>query len=283
MPRARRHFREADREPAIRQVVHGRDGPRADQPADEIAVAPLGLEIDRRRRALATSADVAEVERLPEPALRLADEQHGLAGRLEAGGRDPRDVVDEADAADRRGRQDAAAAGLVVERHVARHDREVERAGRLADPADAAHEFAHGFGLLGVAEIEVVGQGQGQGPDGGEVAPGLRHGLPPARDRIGRAIARRHVGHERQPLGAILDAHHRGVGAAGTHDGVAADQVVVLLPGPALRGRGRACRATPAAPRGPTSGPRRRRARSRAARVLRHGGGRRAAPGRRVP
>ncbi len=41
----------------------------------------------------------------------------------------------QAHAADGRRRQDAPAVGLVVERHIARHDREIERAAGLADAA----------------------------------------------------------------------------------------------------------------------------------------------------
>ena len=71
-----------------------------------------------------------------------------------------RDVVEHADAADRRRRQDAAAVGLVVERDVAGDDREIERPAGLADAADAADELAHDLRPLGIAEIEVVGDGE---------------------------------------------------------------------------------------------------------------------------
>ena len=54
-----------------------------------------------------------------------------------------RHVVDEADAADGGGRQDALAVGLVVERDVAGHDREVERPAGLADALQAADELTH--------------------------------------------------------------------------------------------------------------------------------------------
>ena len=55
-----------------------------DQRAHEIAVAPLRDQIDRRRRALLAAADVAQIERLAEPALGLADQQDRLARGLEA-------------------------------------------------------------------------------------------------------------------------------------------------------------------------------------------------------
>ena len=46
--------------------MHGGDAARADQPADEIADAALGLEIDRRRRAFVASGGKLLIERLAE-------------------------------------------------------------------------------------------------------------------------------------------------------------------------------------------------------------------------
>jgi hypothetical protein len=72
------------------------------------------------------------------------------------------DQSDQADAADGRGRQDALAVGLVVERDVARHDREIERAAGFADAFDGMDELAHDLRALGIAEIEVVGRRERQ-------------------------------------------------------------------------------------------------------------------------
>ena len=52
--------------------------------ADELAVAALGGEIDRRRRALLAAANVAQIKRLTEPASRFADQQDRLAFGLES-------------------------------------------------------------------------------------------------------------------------------------------------------------------------------------------------------
>ena len=144
-------------------------------------------------------------------------------------------VGDQPDAADHRGRQDRLAARLVVERHVARDDRVVERQAGLAHALDAAGELAHDLGLLGVAEIHVVGQRQRQRADRGQVAPALGHRLHAAAHRIGAAIARRAVGRQRQRLAAVGDPDHRRV-AARPLDRVALHEMVVLLPDPALRG-----------------------------------------------
>ena len=105
-----------------------------------------------------------------------------------------RPVVDQADAADRGRRQDAAAVGLVVERDIARNDREIERAAGLADAFDGADELAHDFGPLGIAEVQIIGGGERQGADGREVAPAFGDRLLAALERVGLAIARRNVG-----------------------------------------------------------------------------------------
>ena len=64
-----RHFRERDRKPAVGNVMRGGDAAGAISLAHELAMAFLSREIDRRRRALFPAADVAQIERLAEPAL----------------------------------------------------------------------------------------------------------------------------------------------------------------------------------------------------------------------
>ncbi len=123
---------------------------------------------------------------------------------------------------------------FVVERHVAGHDREVERLAGLGDAAHAADQLPHDLGLLGIAEVEIVGDRERLAADRGDVAPGFGHRLLAALERIGLAIARRHVDGERQRLRPVEHAHHGGIAARPLH-GVAENDVVVLLPDPALR------------------------------------------------
>ena len=117
--------------------------------------------------------------------------------------------------------------------HCRRRSGNRARAQAVADAADAADQLAHDFGPLRIAEIEIVGERQRLRADRGEIAPGFRHRLLAALERIGLAIARRHIGGQRQRLGAVVDAHHGGVAARPLH-GVAEDDVIVLLPDPAL-------------------------------------------------
>src|SRR5947209_7047818 len=55
----------------------------ADQSTDQVAIAALGVEINRGRGALLALADFAQIKRLPEPAPGLTDQQYRLIRRLE--------------------------------------------------------------------------------------------------------------------------------------------------------------------------------------------------------
>ena len=101
--------------------------------------------------------------------------------------------------------------GLVVEADIAGDDGEVERAAGGGHALDGSGELAHDLGLLGVAEVHVVGDGQGACAGGGDVTPGLGHRLAAAHLRVGLTVARRAIRGQRQrPLGA-LDPDDSGV------------------------------------------------------------------------
>ena len=150
-------------------------------------------------------------------------------------------IGEQAESADDRGRENRPSVGFVVERDVARHDREVERPAGCGHALDAADELAHDFRAFGAAEIEVVGQRERAGADRAQIAPRLGDGLHSAQNRVGLAIARRAVGGERQRLGGAVNAHDCGI-AARPADGIAHHHVVVLLPDPAPRAEVRAAR-----------------------------------------
>ena len=69
--------------------MHRAHPTRSNQPGDELAVAALGGEIDRRRRPVLAPATHRSISRAAEPARRAADQQYLVARRLEAdrGGR----------------------------------------------------------------------------------------------------------------------------------------------------------------------------------------------------
>src|SRR5882757_11225682 len=124
---------------------------------EAIAIAALDREIDRRRRAALHSAQLAQIDRLAEPAGGLADHHDRIALALEGDRRRLLEIIEHADAADRWRRQDRAPVGLVVERDVARDDRERERLAGFRNAADTSDELAHDLRPLRIAEVEIVG------------------------------------------------------------------------------------------------------------------------------
>src|SRR6266567_3453990 len=82
-PAGQRHLGDGYEEPAIRQIVAGRDMPGVDLAADKVAVAPLRCEIDRRRRAGLAVLDLPQIERASQMAARLADEYQCVALSLQ--------------------------------------------------------------------------------------------------------------------------------------------------------------------------------------------------------
>ena len=112
-----------------------------DVAAHKIAVLAFGGEIDGRRRAALQAQYLVQPERLPEMALRLADQHQRVPVRRgDADGQSA--IIEHAERADSGGGQNAGALGLVVKAHIAAHDREIEcqTGGRHA--FDAGHELA---------------------------------------------------------------------------------------------------------------------------------------------
>ena len=152
-----------------------------------------------------------------------------------------------ADEADDRRRVDRALGALVVERDVAAHDRDPERAAGVAEPGDRARELPGDVRLLGVAEVQAVGEPERLGADAGEVRGALEHGLDRAPVRVGGDPPAVAVDRDRDrgPRGAVLrrvvEQQHGGVGLLRAADGARADDRVVLLerplPGREVRGR----------------------------------------------
>ena len=140
-------------------------------------------------------------------------------------------ILDQADRADGRRRQDALTVGLVVERDVARHDRHIKRAAGLTDALDRADKLAHDLGLFRVAEVEVVRRGQRCRARGDQIAVGFGHRLPPAFDRIGLHVARGHVTGKSQRLFRSMHPYNARAKAGDPH-GVGHDLAVVLLVNP---------------------------------------------------
>jgi hypothetical protein len=72
-----------------------------------------------------------------------------------------RDALQDADHADGRRRIDRPGGALVVERHVPAGHRRLEGAAGVADAAARLPELEEHLGLLGVSEVEAVGDAEG--------------------------------------------------------------------------------------------------------------------------
>src|SRR5439155_12743744 len=96
--------------------------------------------------------------------------QHDVAGAPCS--RDEADVRHEADATDDGRGWDRPAVGLVVERDVARDDRDPEGSCGMGDTLDRPSELPADLGLLGIAEVEAIGEGERLAASAGDVARG---------------------------------------------------------------------------------------------------------------
>ena len=160
----------------------------------------LGGEVERRRAGDRAPARLGLGAR--ERQLRAGAGEQDRVTRLPAA-RDAADVGHEADAADDRRRVDRPAVGVVVERDVPRDDRDAERLAGERHPLDRLGELPADLRLLGVAEVEAVGEAERLAADARDVAGGLEHGELAAEARVERAEPALAVERERQaaPVG----------------------------------------------------------------------------------
>ena len=91
---------------------------------------------------------------------------------------------------------------LVVERHVPRDHRNLERPARLRHPFKSSDELPHDPRVLGLAEVEAVGDPDRLGADARQVADRLGH-------RLGRAVERVEAAGEGVAVGRGGDADAR--------------------------------------------------------------------------
>ena len=139
----------------------------------------------------------------------------------------PFHVLHHPDHPDCGGRVDGATVGFVKEADVAADDRRSEDFAGLGHPLDALGELVVAVRLLGAAEVEAIGDGDGLGPDAREVPVRLRDRRGPASSRVEKAVAAPAIGGNGEAQLRALDPHDRRVGA-GQDDGVRADLVVIL-------------------------------------------------------
>ena len=176
---------------------------------------PRQIALGQRRRELRS----AEPRELGAAQLRreVADDRDAVALGAEAEPPGARHVGELADHADDRRRVDRPLAALVVERHVAADDRDRERPAGVAEAAHRLGQLPGDVRLLGVAEVEAVGQAERLRADAREVRRALEHRLERAAVRVGGDAPAVAVDRERDPGGHTVargQLEHRGVGVA---------------------------------------------------------------------
>ncbi len=220
---------------AVGQVVNHGQVAALDQAAHEVAGLLFQPQVDGRRGAVLAAQNLAQIDGGAQFAVRLADQDQRIALGHAAEAGDDVVVGQQAHGADGRGRRNGDAVGLVIQRHIPGHDREDQFAAGLGHAVDGAHDLAHDLGPLRIAEVQIVGDGDGAAAHGGQVAPRLGHRLFAALIRVVLDIAGGAVRGDGQTLVRAMHPHHARVGAGrGILQGVGHDVAVVLFPDPAL-------------------------------------------------
>ena len=225
------------REAPIGDVVRRHDQPLPHRSPDQLDACPLRIEVDRRERLQGFAEHLGQLRTREAGRVGTDERDHvTLPGEPDARGalrlrQPPHD-------SDHRCRIDRPLRSLVVQRHVAANHRNAEGPAGVAQPAHRLDELPGDVGLLGVTEVEAVGEAQWLGPDAGEVARALEYGLDRARVGIARHPPPVAVDRHRQRAGSAvaIERQHRGVGRLRPPHRARADQRVVLLEGPALAG-----------------------------------------------
>jgi len=164
---------------AAQEAALGRGG-------QELVQAPLAGQVGLGDPARGLAVDDALVGRAVERRRAVAGDEDDITLLTEGGADCQRCVVEDADHADHRRRVDRPAVVLVVERDVARDDREPERLAGERHPLDRLGQLVADVGRLGVAEVEAVRDGGRAGAGAGHVAGRLADGAHPAAARVER-------------------------------------------------------------------------------------------------
>ena len=211
---------------------------RAQQPApgrgrQQPLQPPLRVEIHLGRPAADEVEHLAPVGRAAELAAGGAEDHDLVAGRGEVARHPVGDALEQAHHADRGRRVDRAGRALVVEAHVPAGHRRVERAAGVGDAAAGLPELEEDFRLLGVAEVEAIGDAQRHRAGAGDVPRRLGDGRLAAFVRIERHQPVVAVHRDGEPERRARHLQHARV-AAGAEHGRGLDRRVVLLVHPAL-------------------------------------------------
>ena len=165
----------------------------------------------------------------------MADEENGIPSGFKVGGGDVLLIFDEADHSDGGGGVDGARGAFVVKADISAGDGGLEGDATFCQSFDAFAELPEIFGFVRVAEVEVIGGGEGCSACAGEVSSGFCHGDACAFPWIERAIDGIAVTGCGENFVGFADEKNGGIGAWKNH-GARADHVVVLAVDPVFGG-----------------------------------------------
>jgi hypothetical protein len=202
---------------------------------EESVQASLHLEVERGRPSPLDSVAYAEILRGSELLPGLAEKYDHVARLAERCPYRARDVLQEPHKADRGGRRDRTPPrGLVVEGDVSRDDRGPERPAGISHPPHRLDELPQDLGMLGVAKVQTVRDGERPGPGHRDVSSGLRDGVLSPQVGVECAVARIRVGRQGQSPVGPRNPDHRGIPSRPQCRG-ALDELVVLPEDPLPR------------------------------------------------
>ena len=206
------------------------DDPRGDERGEQSHDTCRGRRVQQRPPAqLASSPRVfpsCEARWLPS---RIA-EQEDLIVFAPAHRHGDRPILEQPDHPDQWRGDDRAFGRLVVERHVARHDRNAQQLTSLAHPGDRLGERPVARFGLRRAEVQAVGCADGGRARAGDVQRRLEDRCLRRQSWVERRQPARSVQRHRQRARGALDAQQRGVRLAGTGQGIGPIHVVVSAP-----------------------------------------------------
>src|SRR3984893_2493790 len=220
-------FRQGNSKAAICHVMGGPKQTRGIRVQDKTLDAPLKVQVEigstvwsvhSERKALQFAASDAVTDG--------ADQGDEVAVPGETRCAATLDVIEQSDHPDHGCRVDATRFALVVQADVSAHDRNTQRLARLGNAGDGIVKVPVHVWMLGIAEIEAIGDGEWRSTGGDDIACRLAHRDGGSALRISRRVPGFRVGRHRQPAPGSGPAYDRRV-APGEDDGAISDLMVV--------------------------------------------------------
>ena len=205
----------------------------ADNPKKCVVNGDFLIEVERRRSPFLAAMDGQEIMRAAEFVAGLTEEVDLVPSLLEGLSGDMGSISDGSNHGDGRSGVDRPGRAFVVEADVAPGDRDAEGAASLGNSLHGGTELVEVLGLVGIAEIEIVGDADRNGSGAGKVAGALGNGNTGTDRGIEFAVDGVAVGGGGKDLVRLTDNENGRIGT-GKNGRSSANHVVVLAPDPAL-------------------------------------------------